>query len=296
MKKINSVVTLALFASSCASTYRPSETIEAKMARFESSKSMVNVVPDLPVKEVKISNRKPASAEADQVVDELAKKPNKRLYFSTLYTQYETMRKIPQNESAPTIQYCPHFHTSVVEYKESNPQGPAFNKVDWKQRYKGDWTVLAESYPELNLPLDDYNQHPKVSEVMSNSETSKMYSDSINEVMNKAFSLHVMKTYRELTELCEVGTSDNYYAYENLLGHIERHEQSRDPVLNNIKTLFKTTLFSNMAIINSLGRSQKKITARGPASAQKSVEDSYQQAVLKRFGVEWFDEYFKTQK
>lgn len=294
MKKLNSVVTLALFASSCASTYRPSESIEAKMARYESNKSLVNVVPDLPVKEVRISHRKPASTDGDQVIAELAKKSNKRLYFSTLYTQYETLRKIPQNESAPNIQYCPHFHTSVVEYKESNSQGSVFGKVDWKNRYQGDWNTLAQSYPELNLPVDDYNQHPKVSEVMSNAETSKMYSDGINEVMNKAFSLHVMKTYRELTELCEVGTSDNYYAYENLLGHLERHEQSRDPAINNVKTLFKTTLFSNMAIINSLGNA--KSVARGPASAQKPVEMSYQQAVLKRFGVEWFEDYFKAQK
>ena len=144
--------------------------------------------------------------------------------------------------------------------------------------------------------MNDYNQHPKVSEVMNNDESAKLYSDGVSEVMNKAISLHVMKTYRELSELCEVGTSDNYYAYENLLGHIERHEQSRDPVSQNVKTLFKTTLFSNMAIINSLWSGNAPTRARGPASVKKKSDGNYQQAVLKRFGVEWVEDYFNNQK
>lgn len=292
MKVHFSTLAIITLITSCAGNYRPSETIDAKMARYESNKKMINIVPDFPVKEVNVqtTRRGPASAHKDEELEAIAQKSSKRLYFSTLFTQYEYLRSLDIAESAPAILHCPNFHSSVVEIREQYPSNEQKKTIDWKNRYQGDWTALSYQYPELNLPLDDYQQHPKVAEVMSSTEHSKKYGDRIEEVMNRALGLHMLKTYRELNELCAVGTSDNYYAYENLLGHLERHEDSRSPESSNMKTLYKTTLFSNMALIHSLNKSTNK--GRIPASAETS-ENSYQQAVLKRFKVEWVSDYMK---
>lgn len=294
MKVHLSILSIITLAAGCASTYRPSESIEAKMARYESNKKMINVVPDMTVKDVNVSQRArgPASREKNEVLDSMEQKSSKRLYFSTLFTQYEYLRNLDLKESAPVISHCPNFHSSVVEIREQNPVGTERKSIDWKSRYKGDWQTLSYQFPELNLPVDDYQQHPKVAEVMSNPEYMKKYGDRIDDIMNKALSLHLFKTYRELNELCEIGTSDNYYSYENLLGHIERHANVRAPESENMKTLYKTTLFSNMALIHSLNEGGKR--SRTPASASEVSEQSYHQAVMKRFKVEWVGDYFKT--
>jgi len=282
--KTITAVTLLVSLGSCSSAKRP-ETIEAKMARFEASTGEYLGSPQLPAADYKFKTRSPASV-ADKKVGALPIS-NKRLYFMTLLTQYNEMRSYIRS-SSQEINICPTFHSAIVEYKEKYPV-PLHNKdVVWNfaninlNASEGELAV----YPELFLPLTKEKNDPRVVDLLKK--------DGIKEapvLLTKALEIHVLKTYHELNELCENGTSDNYYIFENLITHTSSNRLT--PNNDSMKILLKSTLFSNMALVDSLSKSSKN-SGRNIASIEDTLTPlQYRSEVINRLKAPWAREYFE---
>ena len=283
--KSSLLIISTLLISSCASSYRRSESIEEKMARFKSKNLGMNHVPKMSAAPVKLTrnSRRPAS-----IKDESTKYSNKKLYFLALYKQYEKFAQFSQNETAPQITICPSFHTSLLNYKEQegliNTNNklkyiPTFSRADLDK--EGSYSI----YPEINLPMSMNDVRPTVSDYLKSNPTA-----NIDQTVHQALRVHIKKTYHELKELCEYGNSDNYYSYENLITE-EKRRHVLGPDQNGMNILLKTTVFSNMAILDSMLGSSKKV-GRSIASKQKNT-DGYTNILMDRLGVYWAKDYFK---
>lgn len=276
----------SLFLASCAGHYRRPESFEAKMARFKPRNDNPNKVPTieldpaLPEKFSAPARRGPASTRSKAP----KKLPsNKRLYFMTLYSQYRDISTYVQTEQAPDIKHCPAFHTTLVNYKEGLP--PVQTKeVSFENRYPDLRPDIIASYPELSLPMTLDSERPRLYDILKDKKgkTTSFY-------VTQALKVHLTKTYKELEELCESGSSDNYYNYENLTTHIQGQGEYFAPNKDSLKTLLKTTLFSNLSLLEGLQKGQ----GRMPASSQKK-ENPYQEGLIEKLGVDWTHSYFKT--
>lgn len=282
---------LAIGLTSCAGSYRRPESFEAKMARFQPRNTNPNkvpkieIAPSLPQTFSRSAGRGPASQTTS-----FKKLPsNKRLYFITLYGQYRHLSSFVHTEQAPDIKHCPSFHTSLVNYKEGLP--PIQNKeLSVEKRYSALTPDQLASYPELSLPMSLTEETPRLYEVLKDKKgkTSTFY-------VTQALKVHLTKTYKELEELCESGSSDNYYNYENLTTHIQRQGSDFGPTKKSLQSLLKTTVFSNMTLIKSLENSVKR--GRMPASSSSPLgHNYYQEGMIKKLGVEWTEGYFQSLK
>lgn len=277
--------------SSCSSTWRQSESIDDKMSRYKSHDYSPNIVPDYIAINRGFSSRTPASTRNKKVDRGLTTHSNKRLYFLSLYTQYNDLQKYSTTQSTPQINYCPSFHTSFVDHKEkyqvSMARSSAY-KLSPKVHSKLSDDNFIAFYPELSLPVSEKSSRPRVIDLLRQSDFNMK---EANQVVSKAINLHLKKTYNEITELCETGSSSNYYTYENLMTHIRRKGPLR-PNKKGTKTLLKTTVFSNLSLIKSLDAAQG--ATRGLASA---VERSpYQDELADRLNIRWSKNYFKAIK
>lgn len=289
---LNSAVGLALLGlvstaiSSCAGSYRRPESFEAKMARFRPRNSNPNKVPkiqldpSLPATFRAPAKRGPASTGKRS----LKKLPsNKRLYFMSLYGQYRALSSYVQTEQAPDIKHCASFHTTLVNYKEGLPPVKT-SKVSFEKRYSGLTPDKIASYPELSLPMTLDSDEPRLYDVLQDKKGK-----STTHYVTQALKVHLTKTYKELEELCETGSSDNYYNYENLTSHIQREGGQFGANKNSLKILLRTTLFSNMSLLEGL----KKGQGRMPASSSHE-ENIYQEGLIQKLGVEWTHSYYKS--
>jgi hypothetical protein len=289
-KTLSTLVCLAAFG--CAGGYHAPESIEAKMARYESQKIPSNIVPELPIApvafaEMALSSRAPASFDGGSSWDRKEKEDiqgsTKRLYFLTLLSQYYSLKGLTGSNSAPSISICPSFHTSVVEYEEQGGNHGTMASYNYSDKHISSDLGL---YPEYSLPLTADSNTPTVATAFQNKDLKQRFGDE-KQILKTAFDIHLAKTYRELAELCENGASDNYYAFENLSTHIKQNQKIFAPSSNGMKVLFKTTLFSNKALIESLKGSGT--ANRAPASA---TEQGYEDMIIERLGVNWTHQYF----
>lgn len=288
------MLSLSLALISCASNYRRPESIEDKMARFKNKNQNRNLVPEYQsAASPWARGRVPASSsDGGASFDrDLKGKSNKRLYFITLYGQYNTLKKYGSTESAPKVDICPSFHTSMIEHVESYGAN-AYQKVDWKvsKGYYNSVDKNIASYPELALPITEDSVHPRVYDIISKEEGVQEYG-SVKTVVQKAIDIHLTKTYKELTELCEYGTSDNYYSYENLITHIKKNPRAFGPTKSSATTLLKTTVFSNLALIESLD--SFTVSKRGRSLASSNENQSLKGPILKRMGAYWAKDYLQ---
>jgi hypothetical protein len=313
-KTIPCLSLVALTLSGCSTSYR-SEPVESKMSRYAPKTRELNKVPEIPSIHQKLSSlvssnqtgRMPASVKQDtphlevsesieeQLNNELANHSNKRLYFMTLYTQYEALTQIDFIQSAPSLNVCPHFHSQIVSYKEQNPKAPSSFNI--KKQYSADLLAqiandesMLSLYPELGLPLTDKNLRPRVIDLVSKHEANEIVAKT-QEALTSALTIHVHKTHSELSELCEFGVSENYFIFENLAGHFQRY--STGPSIDNLRVLLKTSLFYNHALIKAMKLEQIS-SGRTPASAQaKNLKAfDYGNEGLERFGSTWTKNYF----
>lgn len=273
---------VALFSlillSSCAG-YRQPESFQEKMDRFRPRTVNPNPVPEFsktaPIKSFKANRRRPASAGQEQKLPS-----TKRLYFMALYNQYKTLGSYLTHSKPAELKHCPSFHTNFVTMNESMTSiGP--KKMNFEKRLSKIGQPSKEKvthFPELSLPLATGEKAPKLYEVMSPQANYSV-------LFENALTLHLTKTYSELQELCDSGSSENYYTYENLTRHIQRTGEDFTSSPESFKAYMKTTLFSNMALVKSL----EKDTQRGrfPASTPKE-----QSLFLNQLQADWSDDYF----
>lgn len=300
-KKTIAFTTTSLMAltalSGCAGAYRRPESFEAKMARFQPRNSNPNRVPEIEIgpditKKLTGSSSRTTAGRGPASASQGYKKlpSNKRLYFITLYGQYRHLSSFVETEQAPDVKHCPSFHTTLVNYKEGLP--PIQSKsLSVENRYQSLSPDQLAQYPELSLPMSLSSQMPRLYEVLKDKKgkSSSFY-------VTQALKVHLTKTYKELEELCESGSSDNYYNYENLTTHIQRRGPDFTPTGQSLKSLLKTTVFSNMTLIKSLERGFS--TGRMPASSSQVSfgHNYYQEGMIKKLGVEWTHSYFDSLK
>ncbi len=290
-------VTATLLAS-CAGP----ESYQQKMARYTPKSFSKNQVPEIKTADFKFApvpykteGRAPASVSTTPEIKEQEKEgnpTNKKLYFLTLFAQYETLKKYSA-EYAPTVSICPNFHTSLLRHNEktqSTYDGKYQNKKFTYDSTRYSEDSFVASHPELLLPLSKEETTPKVVDIIRSSK-SPMTEAAVNELVHKAIDIHLSKTYSEIRELCEYGVSDNYYIYENLITHIKNNKFEAAP--SNMNTLLKTTIFSNMALTTSLEK-QTKTPGRSIASIGDNEKSTpYAGEVMTRLNVKWANQYFE---
>lgn len=272
--------------SSCSSyTFKEMESIANRMGRFESKKHDSLVVPRLPISKTAIIASKevryPASVSSNRKVKLVQGFNNKKLYFSTMIQQYVKLQSYTE-QHAPQITSCPHFHTTFLKLQEGHIVS-SVNKQKWDKHYSSIATQdLVAHNPELALPAT-YNTHgPRVIDI---TDVSKK--DSVQ----KALSIYLKKMHRELDQLCQSGTTDNYYTFENLYSSQEISLASASP--QSIKVLLKTPVYLNEMLIKSLSKTSKKTISRRIASTEKSRTHNMDifSEVNKRFKTAWFNTY-----
>ncbi len=298
-KTIPSLTLLLTLASCAGHQFQRPESIEAKMSRFEVKGDNTNVVPELGfttegVERIHVRStrgRAPASVEssADESAEDKINTSNKKLYFMSLFSQYEKMRVFTPAGSTPDVNVCPSFHSGLVEWRQKTKS--ASHTTSKTIPFKYEATKLADpsyvsQYPELGLPLSEDVHGPTVATLLLSrpDESAKFEGPRL---LSQAIHQHASRLYKEISELCETGSSANYYNFENLLTHARTH---RDLVPSEyaLKVLMKTTVVSNMVLIESVESLTSK-TGRAPASV-----DVYTDEALDRLGTPWALEYLKS--
>lgn len=297
MQTLGIILSLILLAS-CASRFHDPESISSKMARYQSKNLNENLVPRIYVKQTEISKystttRTPASTEESKLPQS-----NKKFYFLALLGQYYEMASyLPKNIKKQEINFCPHFHSLLVDYEKSPTNNNKTTRLlSLNVSFENIKDLDTFKYPELNLPISETELTPTIVDVLKNNEEYKKYK-SAKELITHAMRIHTNKTFKELKTLCEYGNSPNYYHYENLLGHIQRKGESFNAHSDSIQILLKSTLFSNLTLINSFESSGETTSGRVPASASNTVhQNQYSLELLQRFNAPWAVNYLKETK
>ncbi len=287
---------LLLLSAGCASSYRAPESVEQKMARYEPQGMATNLVPELPtanISKASKAGRTPASVSVEKPEESSAdlQHSNKRLYFLTLFSQYQEL-----DGKGRELNICPHFHSQLIDHSASyRAQNSSFKTIpnysaQLIENILKDETLLAQ-YPEFALPMTETNLRPRVIDVLAKAPADKR--EELSQVqLERALKVHSNKTYAELAELCEYGSSDNYYIFENMVAHMNRNKNSPRP--EQLRILLKSSLMFNHALVQSLKGQQTKAPSRAPASAEATVAVPYTFETLKRLNAAWSQEYFKT--
>ncbi len=189
---------------------------------------------------------------------------NKKIYFLTLYSQYLELKSFSKI-TFPKISICPNFNSCIYNKNIELPlrKLPSYSSIK-----------LNTNFPILHLPIDN-DSIPKVHNIISNNSTP-------NDLMQKAFDNHVLNIHNELKKLCEYGTSNDYYIFENIIAYSQNKKIKASH-------LFKTILFSNMTLLNSLksnyNHSQIKKSNRSIASISNNNRDDYLTEVFIRLNL-----------
>ena len=299
-----SILTLA----SCSSMYQSPESFEEKMSRFQARSLSLNTVPHFQVAQVNMNaSRSPASVqEVDPNFENQASRfSNRHLYFMALYSQYIDLKAYSSYESLSKLNSCPAFHTSFItqNHQAHNHKRTYSPDLYFSPEDITDPNVIA-FYPELQLPLSKEELRPTVADYFSKkTETYKdspdQFHDDLAQIVNQALEVHISKTYHELVELCEYGQSDNYYVYENLITYITRNP-AFGASSESMKTLLRTTLFSNKVLTKSL-LSQSKVVSSNASRSIASVQDNelstshvLEMEVAKRTKSDWTQDYISS--
>tara|TARA_R110002072_G_scaffold64203_4_gene159581 strand:- start:20024 stop:20935 length:912 start_codon:yes stop_codon:yes gene_type:complete len=301
MKK-NSIVLLSTafiiagLASCSSQYYKKPESIESKMARYNASDINKNKVPkytlpDFDGKKLSTRSRMPASANHQNESEKVdIPTSNKKLYFLGLVDQYNKLKSYVPSNYSPEVNICPSFHTTLLNHKATTSSHSGEKKIDFKTKYTSLGEKEVKQYPELSLPVTVESTSPRVVDILrTNNEVS---SKKTHEIVTNALKVHLKKTYDEIYELCETGTSENYYIFENMITSVNRNQKLFSPSSENLQKYFKVTVFSNIALMKSLEKSVHTTSSRAPASAIRPV--NYSKAITSRMKANWAYDYIQS--
>ena len=281
---------IALLLAACSSTYRRPESIEDKMKRFNPQSEQSNIVPQITSTSKGWKTRRgPASSELPTSTGgNYRSLSNKKVYFTALLYQYNQVRPLAKG-STPSISICPHFHNQVLEYANRNP------KAMKKQNFIANWIIdksklkdpkYLEIRPELGLPTKVNGIIPTLADNII-SDSTKTPQDHLKTSIN----VHLENNYNEIKELCQTGQSNNYYAFENLVGHTRENAEFK-ATNANLNSLLKTSVFANHAIITSLWKYRKR--GRTIASTENSANNPVIYEITNRMNANWALDYFRN--
>ncbi len=277
------LIILAIFSSfiTCSSGLKQSESIAQKMERFAPKKDSENPVPTYKLVEsknlfAKSRSRGPASVTKNNIrYKENTNYSNKRLYFITLLSQYDELRKFTADPKEKIIS-CPHFHNTFLTYNKTNKTNNKSAIFTLKQPTLNKALKNISMYPELMLPVNNQIKDHTVYKQIKDGKNP-------DAVITKAINYHIQKTKNELTSLCEMGKSNNYYTFENLVRHITNSGQMYGSN-QSLYTILKTPIFNNLLLLKSLKTSLK----------DKSVNDyGYAYELTNRMKIPWVVTYLE---
>jgi hypothetical protein len=281
---ITGIITSITLFTACSHYKRP-ESFSDKMNRFQAKNLGENVVPNFPVltykNQTKTVGRAPASiAIEDGKSDERYQTySTKGLYFLSLYWQFQELKNYSSIDiSAPKS--CPHFHTALlnnqIQFNGDKKTPKSFNNIS---SMSWDKPEAINNRPEFFLPTAAYTSKSTVIEQITKSPIDA------EKITQAAINLHATKMRSELNELCEYGTSDNYYAFESLINYA-KDQKGLTSNERSIQAMFKTTILSNYALLNSLNT-----VGRAPASIAESEQKHLLNKILTNLNAPWFNEY-----
>lgn len=294
-----SFLLLGIFSSffGCSGKYQGPESFEEKMSRFKGREKSYTQIAEMPVYSPSLesvakspllqNNRKPASVSPEQ--DPKNQKDdtnlsNKRLYFLTLYSQYLELSQWSE-EKRLELNHCPHFHSSLL----ANNNHATIENLSKNKNFENIVTrEIKEAqlglYPELILPIETGKKMKSVYQGWI-SENKINQKDKLK-MAKGAYQLHLKKLHSEIKDLCQYGSSDNFYIFENLLGHF-KSTPGKEIDLNskNTEILLRTNIYTNMALISVL-REEKMV---GPS-------DYPMFQVYRRVGTQWMSKYYSEIK
>jgi len=286
--KTNSTLLLSLATLLVAcSHYQKPESFSDKMNRFQAKNLGENVVPQFPVltykNQTKTKGRAPASTpiENEKQEERYQTYSPKGLYFLSLYWQFREFKNY-SSENLEAPKSCPHFHTALlnnqIQLGNDKKTPKSFKNIEHMAWDKAD---TLNSNPEFFLPTESYKSTPTAfDQIIKNPKDAA-------KITQAAINLHAQKMKSELNELCEYGTSDNYYAFESLITYA-KDQKGLNSTSENIQSMFKTTILSNYALLNSM---QEKNTGRAPSSVGSIEQKNLLTKILKNLNASWFNEY-----
>lgn len=278
------LVPIILFG--CSSIYQAPESIQEKMGRYQSRRQNPNQVPAISAIEHLHSGRSPASTEVKEN-KQLRKYSNKRLYFLALLSQYHRFQQYLPPANGEEINLCPSFHTSYVEQISAiKILSEAKRKLSLPQLNSTITPQIMAARPYFLLPMDTQMMVPTVGEYLNASQQWN-HADT---ALQQAIVGHAQKTLGEIKELCDSGSSDNYYIYENILASIDSGVEEEKQRIAVVKTLLKSPIFSNRLIISALDRDSRAFSSRSPASAE-SKKHQFVDEISSRMKAQWVSNF-----
>jgi hypothetical protein len=275
--RVSLFIIMTSLISSCG-TYHPPEALSDKMSRYKPSKINPNPVPTLALWESRLGSIKKLRAKK-KPVSHYQKLSNKKLYFSALYHQYNELRSyLPEQDKTPILSHCPRHHNTYLKIKTDTVQQ---KKLNMAKRYSS--ITVDTKYPELTLPLGKQTLKDKIVGTATLTQ-KKRYVES-------AISDHVKRVHAELVEVCDSGSSENYFNFENVVTHAERHRRDfQQDKKKSMSSLLRTTLFYNKALLRGLNSAAYR--GRFPASTNNKEEDASFSAVADKLDTSWSFDYF----
>lgn len=254
------------------------------MGRYSSKTKHYNIVPKTYAMDTnyKSMKRKPASAET---IKSMMNYSNSSLYFLSLFTQFKQIQKLSEKQ-AGTLKRCPRFHGEYLQVEQTH-QNLLEGKVNYSDLDKNllyDQNYLAKN-PAFLLPLSQSNGAVTVRDKLEKTDLSK-----INQIIEEALLVQQIKILNELEELCEDGTSENYYAYQNLITYINT-KNNLAPSKESAETLLKVSLFYNMTLIESLKAHTEKSSRSISSVKEKGAIDNQ---LLYRMKADWVSGYLEN--
>lgn len=208
----------------------------------------------------------------------------KEAYFLGLWEQKKEMEKLLSSEVEGFAQkisqqkdICPAFHHTLLSAKKQlkfNPQhspqknwlGEHWNSQSW-ERIFNERSFVAN--PVLAL------------ETENGADIYSLYNENGNverEDVHEAFHMFYQQTQEEIKQLCDTGSSDDFYVFTNMV----KFYSGQDFFASGqaLEALLKLTPVSNYYVLQSL-RSPKNYKAHG----------FYEKHLLKKLNALWFNHY-----
>ena len=210
---------------------------------------------------------------------------DKGIYFLIYYEQYESYRKLVGG--LDRIDSCPNFHSALLEYFPLNRGEEQNSPLD---PYQLPWEKLKNLpastwafFPELSLPLQNQSPFPSLIEIFQN-----QVQNSESELLTRALLLHGKMMKAELDELCENGSTENSYVFENTDTYLKDHADklSQD---EHLKILNRINLFSNLTLIKVL---QEAVPNQRRPSSVQAMRNNFEAELLERMHATWATKYW----
>lgn len=197
---------------------------------------------------------------------ELAKEPNRNIYFFALYNQFKDF-KILAADSSLVLGSCPQFHHQILDDAYVTQARKSFGLKRQKAAFNPGLAKIY--YPELNLKTNTVD-------VLAESDKA-----SFSRNFKKAMKSHAKTLLNELAEMCNYGNSDQFYVFENFIRHL-RANPNYYYQAGSIDSMANIPVVANIILTHSL--------------ADQFKLNKYDQAVLQRLKGSWVYHYVENLK